>query len=206
MTIAHTVPPPGRGKRRVGAFVFALMIQAGLVAVLLFGLRIAPGIEHKTGIDVFFPKTDTGTKPPPAPPTDPNVKPPDVYVPAPDFPPMSDDGGGTRITTGPTTPPNAFGPTDHGPLSVAATHTVPPYPPIYARLGSQGTVVLRLTISPQGYVTDAVVLRSTGIPGLDDVARAWVIAHWRYQPAIRGGAAVPSTANVAVEFNLRNAG
>jgi periplasmic protein TonB len=67
-------------------------------------------------------------------------------------------------------------------------------------------VLLRLTISPEGVVTGAVVIGSSGSPGLDGAARNWVLAHWRYQPAIRGGAAVPSSGNVAVTFNLRNAG
>ena len=75
-----------------------------------------------------------------------------------------------------------------------------------ARLGNQGIVVLRLQIGPEGGVLNAKVLRSSGAEGLDRAALSWVIAHWRYQPAVRDGAAVPSAVDVAVKFNLRTAG
>ena len=118
----------------------------------------------------------------------------------------SGDDGGTAINPNNTDTGYRPGPADHGPVSIARTHTVPPYPALYARLGNQGTVTLRLTISAQGVVTDAVVIRSSGTEGLDEVARMWVLQHWRYQPAIRGGAAAPGAVTVGVEFNLKNAG
>ncbi len=125
------------------------------------------------------------------------------------LPPIRFDTGEDRITaltpTDTARPPVA-GPADHGPLSIMATHSIPPYPPIEARLGHEGTVVLRLTINAQGIVTEAALVRSSGSEALDAAAQAWVQAHWRYQPAFRGGQAVPANVNVAVEFKIRNAG
>jgi protein TonB len=206
-TAAHTMPPmgpPGRAQRRATGLFFAVLIQAGLVYALVTGLHVnvLPTI-FRDPIIVTIPK---GPKPPPPQPLDPRLiepKPIQAAEPKIVFDTGDDDTGRIHPGMGNTYQP---GPTDHGPVSIARTHTVPPYPALYARLGSQGTVILRLTISAQGRVTDAVVIRSSGTEGLDEVARTWVLQHWRYQPAIRGGAAAPGAVTVGVEFNLKNAG
>jgi len=38
---------------------------------------------------------------------------------------------------------------------------------------------------------------------LDEAARIWVLQHWRYVPARRGGKPVSSTADASVVFNLK---
>ena len=202
-TAAHAMPPPGRAQRRATGLFFAILLQVGLIAALVVGLdiKVLPAKDHIT--EAFIEKKVVTVKPPPFNP----IEPIGVFVPQPTFPVQPEAGDRERaITPTDNTVHEPVGIFDHGPVSVAPTHTVPPYPALYARLGSQGTVVLRLAISAQGVVTDAVVIRSSGTEGLDQVARAWVMAHWRYRPAIRGGAAVPGTTTVAVEFNLKNAG
>ena len=57
-----------------------------------------------------------------------------------------------------------------GPASIAYTHTIPPYPPVDIRLGNQGTVSLRVIIDANGFVSDAMVVRSSGFPRLDEAA------------------------------------
>jgi periplasmic protein TonB len=89
---------------------------------------------------------------------------------------------------------------------VAATHTIPPYPAMDLRLGNEGTVLLRLIVGPDGRVVEAHVIRTSGFASLDRAAQAWVIGHWRYQPAVRGGGAAASAVDVAVKFSLKNAG
>ena len=200
-TTALAIAAPRRG-RIVGLFL-ALLLQAGFVWALVTGLTaedikklIPPPI-----IGVIVPK-------PPTPQAQPQVQermPERVFVPEPGFK-IADDphrGDGLTAVDNRPDPPGAV---EIGPLGLAATHTIPPYPPLEQRLGHEGTVVLRLTISAQGNVTDAAVVRSSGFERLDEAARAWVITHWRYRPAIRGGAAVPSAGNVSVTFNLKNAG
>jgi protein TonB len=199
---AHAIAAPRRG-RIVGLFL-ALLLQAGFVWALVTGLTaedlkklIPPPI-----IGVIVPRTVT---PPVAQPQVPERAPEKVFVPEPGFKITDDrrtDGGLAAVDDRPH-PPGAV---DAGPLGLAATHTIPPYPPLEQRLGHEGTVVLRLTISAQGNVTEAVVLRSSGFERLDEAARAWVMAHWRYRPAMRGGVPVPSAGNVSVTFNLKNAG
>ena len=95
---------------------------------------------------------------------------------------------------------------DMAATGIPATHTTPPYPPLARRLGEQGTVTLRLTISPQGVVTGADVVKSSGYADLDQSAIGWVMAHWKYKPAVQNGSQVTSQTTAAVVFSLRNAG
>jgi protein TonB len=199
-TTTHALAAPRRG-RYLALFV-ALLLQAGFVWVLVSGLTLKDVIRFVDPIKVDITPT---VRAKPLPPTVPDHLPPPVYMPIPDLPPIDAGPRDTAPTfTGNQPQPPAVA--NSGPFGIAATHTTPPYPPIEQRLGHQGTVVLRLTISAQGTVTDAAVVRSCGYERLDEVARAWVLAHWRYRPAVRGGVAVPATGDVAVTFDLRNAG
>jgi protein TonB len=127
-----------------------------------------------------------------------------VQVPPPDFTIARDDPEG--IIADPPRPTQPPGVPDTAVSGILSTHTTPPYPPVDRRFGNQGTVKLRLTISPQGIVTAADVIQSSGFAGLDQAAMSWVMQHWKYKPAIQGGVPVASTAVAAVVFDIRNAG
>ncbi len=121
---------------------------------------------------------------------------------------ISDDGAQVISRVGPPPPTHieqSLTP-DQAATGVAATHTTPSYPPLARRLSEQGTVTLRLTISPQGVVTGADVVKSSGFADLDQSAMSWVMAHWKYKPAIQNGSPVASQTTAAVVFNLKNAG
>ena len=96
-------------------------------------------------------------------------------------------------------------PPDTSASGIANTHSIPDYPPLARRLGEQGSVRLSLTISAAGDVTGATVVQSSGFPDLDQTAVDWVVGHWKYNPAIRGGIAAPSQTLAMVVFNLQNA-
>lgn len=199
----HDTAVHGGFSARLIGFVLAGALQAGLIWALVAGLDI------KT-VTRFIPDPFkvTLTKQPEKLPEAPQAtiaQPSTIIVPRPD---VEIAGGepGENVIQGvlPIQPPVA-GPRDHGPVTVAGTHTIPPYPPIEARLGNQGIVYLRLVIGADGVIQEAVITRSSGAEGLDLAALNWVRARWRYQPAIRGGVAVPSVVNVAVKFDLKNA-
>jgi periplasmic protein TonB len=126
---------------------------------------------------------------------------PDIQV-APDGPPPISAPPSTPNLS-PPQPPIAV--PDSTAMALAGTHTIPPYPPLENKLGHQGTVTLQLSISSDGSVTSATVTQSSGFAELDQAAIAWVTAHWRYKPAIQGGVAVPSQTTAAVKFDLRQA-
>jgi TonB family protein len=65
-------------------------------------------------------------------------------------------------------------------------------------------VQLHVSISATGAVTAAAVTRSSGFPDLDQSAVNWVIAHWKYKPAVQGGVAVASATNAALVFDLKH--
>jgi protein TonB len=90
----------------------------------------------------------------------------------------------------------------HAAVGILSTHTVPPYPPIARRIGAEGTVTLRLTVSAEGRVARAEVVTSSGRDELDQTARAWIVAHWAYKPALENGAAVASQVLATVTFSL----
>lgn len=116
--------------------------------------------------------------------------------------PAGRDNGGGNQTFGATSPP--AGPT-RPPRVLADTHTIPPYPMLGVRLGHEGIVQLRIVVDEQGRVVAAQVESPSGHPELDDAAVAWVQSHWRYEPAMQDGRAVPATLHVTVKFRLDQA-
>ena len=200
-SMSQTARPSRMTAQRMTGLVFAGLLQVVLIWAIIEGLNIkvwhVP--ETKTVIDFIRGKT-IPHEPPLTPkdwaaPQEHQMQPPVIVI---------DDGG---HPPGITQPPGQQGQpgSDFGPMGIAATHTTPPYPPLEARLGESGTVWLRLTISPQGVVTDAAVMRSSGYEGLDQAARYWVVTHWRYHPATHLGTPVPALADIQVQFDLRNA-
>jgi protein TonB len=127
--------------------------------------------------------------------TTPTVRMPDIVI--------ADQGGQSIHTT--VAPPHTPAASDTAARGVASTHTTPPYPVAARTLSHQGTVVLQLTVSPQGDVVAASVVQSSDFAELDSEAVAWVEAHWKYKPAIEGGMPVTSQTQAAVKFNLKQA-
>lgn len=83
----------------------------------------------------------------------------------------------------------------------AVFHNRPPeYPMAAAMAGEQGTVVLRLRLSPEGTVAGVAVVRSTGHPRLDQAAIDAVV-RWRFLPAVNGGRNVASETEVGFHFD-----
>lgn len=87
---------------------------------------------------------------------------------------------------------------------IAGTHTVPPYPPIARRIGVEGKVTLRLTVSAEGKVIAAEIVSSSGRDDMDQTAQQWIMAHWAYKPALDNGVPVIGHVLANVNFNLIN--
>ena len=76
----------------------------------------------------------------------------------------------------------------------------PVYPPIAQSARVQGIVIIEATISPDGAVTDAKVLRS--IPLLDGAALD-AVRQWVFTPTLLNGVPVPVIMTVTVQFTLQ---
>ncbi len=202
-TVEHAIAmtrPKGVTPQRLTGFVFAGLLQAALIFALIEGLNIKVWPEPTPTTTVAFVKSQvTQRTPPPVP----SWHEPMTVTPV--MPAFQVDTG--RQGQGITMVPGPAGVSyDRPALSVAETHTTPPYPPLEARLGVEGNVWLHLTISPDGVVTDAAVIRTSGDQGLDEAARDWIMAHWRYRPALRNGVPAAGASDVEVQFSLKNAG
>ncbi|HEX9672010.1 MAG TPA: energy transducer TonB [Burkholderiales bacterium] len=77
----------------------------------------------------------------------------------------------------------------------------PRYPLASRRAGEQGTVTLRVRVTPEGLATRVAVERSSGSPHLDAAALEAVKA-WRFTPARRGADAIESWMLVPIVFRL----
>ena len=196
---------------RVVGIGFVVLLHVLIISAIVFGLRTKI-VKIMSGDPVFH---IMPTPPQPQPvthapkPTLPTLRSEPVFM-----PPIIDiapDPSGSTITvrTGPTQPPQQqqqqVAIADSGASGVAGTHTIPPYPMTAIRLSEEGRVMLHLTISAEGTVAGASVVQSSGFTDLDQSAIAWVLAHWKYKPAIRGGVAVASATDAAVVFSLKNA-
>ena len=73
--------------------------------------------------------------------------------------------------------------TESGLAPIAATHVMPPYPPLSEQLGEQGTTELKVAIGPDGVPTDVSVFKSSGSLRLDDAAASYVKQSWRWKVA-----------------------
>lgn len=189
--------------QRMAGIGFAILLNVAAVWALMSGLamkivNMAPP-DLIASVIVSTPDKPAIAPPKPAmvvPKTTEAIVPPEINIAS--NPPQ------TAIAVPPATPaPPSQAVPDGGPSAIGSTHTTPPYPALARKMSEQGTARLHLTIAADGSVTNAQLVASSGFADLDQTAIAWVVAHWRYKPAVQNGVAVPSTAEAAVRFNLK---
>ena len=76
-----------------------------------------------------------------------------------------------------------------------------PYPVAALRNGESGTVMLRITVGPDGVPSGIALARSSGSRTLDRAAMG-AVKSWRFTPAMRNGQPVSATVQVPVAYNL----
>lgn len=81
-------------------------------------------------------------------------------------------------------------------VPVAATHTVPVYPPISQRLGEYGTTVLAVGIGSDGEPAQVRIDHSSGSRRLDVAAVTYILEFYRWQPPPAG--CTPADTQVAM--------
>lgn len=77
----------------------------------------------------------------------------------------------------------------------------PSYPPLSRRMGEEGKVILRVSVSPQGTAESVEIKASSGSPRLDESAQK-TVRSWKFIPAKRGDLAVQSWVLVPIIFKL----
>lgn len=196
--------PAGMTPRRALTIGGVALLHAAAIYALIAGMgtTIVKQVDHIVNVDVIGADTPKTTPIPPRPTlmqpadtTTPRIMPPDIQIATTEAPPIN------VVPANPTAPAVP----DSGASGVRNTHTTPPYPVEARSAAHQGTVLLRMTVSPQGDVVAADVITSSGYPELDQTAVNWVIAHWKYKPAIQNGVPVTSQTQAAVKFDLKQA-
>lgn len=89
---------------------------------------------------------------------------------------------------------------DVEPATAASGNPLPEYPEAARKKGLEGEVLLKLSISENGEVTDVAVLGG-GEPFL--AAALAVVRSWKYQPAREDGRAIAGTRIVRIPFRIR---
>ena len=79
----------------------------------------------------------------------------------------------------------------------------PAYPMGSRRKREEGTVVLRVVVSPEGRVAEVSIHQSSGYPALDEAALG-AVRKWRWSPTMRDGRTVTITGLVRIPFALRD--
>jgi len=200
----------------------------GLIVLGHFGL-LALVMTAKSGfvrVDPFTPTTviliDEPKPPLPAPPQPkPDPRPSDAQITTVDpiVPPMPSPGPvinelpqplprpgpvtgiGTEPLPVPLDPPMVR----TGPRFAAAGDAIrPPYPDSMRQIGNEASLRLRLSIDERGRVV-AVEPVGRADPTFLNAARRHILRAWRYQPAMEGNRAVPSTTTITLKFELGNA-
>lgn len=99
-------------------------------------------------------------------------------------------------------PPAPTGPVQVSDLDARAVTIIPPKYPIESRRRrEQGTVVLAVTLDPQGSVASVAISRSSGFDRLDKAALD-AVRRWRWSATMRGGEAVAVRGIVEIPFEL----
>jgi protein TonB len=192
---------------RYPGIAFAALVNGVAIWAIINGLHFRASPPPPQPTTISFVKPDLQPTPAIKPPQPVMVKPAtttELVVPKPDFK-VDTQPDQTQIATTTQTEPTTPQIPDSAASGMTDTHSTPPYPAAARNLSQQGTVTLMLSIDATGAVTNAQVKNSSGYPELDQTAVNWVIAHWRYKPAIQNGAPVASTSLAAVKFDLRQA-
>jgi outer membrane biosynthesis protein TonB len=180
-------------KRTLTAATVAIL-HVIFVCVLIFGLRLDAPAQQQSEMTVVLDTMTTASRPaapaipPLVNPDDPIIQTPQIAV---DDPlPASTDTAPLAGGIGVTSPAEAIG----------ALHSVPPLSAELLALARRALLRLRLSIAPDGSVSEAMVDSSSGSGDIDGIAVAWVKAHWRYKPAMRDGQPVTVTTTAIVPF------
>ncbi|MCB2188011.1 MAG: energy transducer TonB [Deltaproteobacteria bacterium] len=210
--------PAGRLWSGLGLLTGSLLLNG-----LLFGLAPllsqdrAPGVwPEPVPFRAIFrppPPAPPDKKPPPPPeppppqakaPWQPQVAPNTPLSPRLDLPSLAVEvnprmAAGPALAALPATGHPGAGTLDREPA--IAARIPPPYPYLARRRGVQGWVKVRFLVDLHGQVKQLVVLKAQP-PGYFEETVLRTVAHWRFHPALQGGAPQESWQETVIRFEL----
>ncbi|MFN4325449.1 MAG: energy transducer TonB [Azonexus sp.] len=208
MSYALSRPTPARRSGLLGIVIGA---HVGVFLIIMAAKTVAPQIMDTPLIVDLIPPAQE--KPPEAKPL-PVVKPQPVrQQPAPQKPqpvPVIEATQSTQpAPAAPVASPPEFKPAPPAPEPLTQArfdadylaNPAPPYPPLSRRMGEEGKVILRVSVTPQGTADSVEIRTSSGSQRLDEAAQK-TVRHWKFIPAKRGDTAVQSFVLVPIIFKL----
>lgn len=212
--MSHVLSRPSPARR---GGLLGIVIGAHLVALLVIvaSKTVVPQIMEMPLVVDLLPPPAVVDKQPQAKPL-PVIKPQPVMHPKPapktPAPPVEATQSAVPAPAAPLATPLETKPTPPAPPVAEAIsqarfdadylrNPAPPYPPLSRRMGEEGKVILRVSVTPQGNADSVEVRTSSGSSRLDDAARKTVF-NWKFIPAKRGDTAVHSWVLVPIIFKL----
>jgi len=92
-----------------------------------------------------------------------------------------------------------------GARPIMTTHLIPPYPQMSVMTDEQGISLLSVEIGADGAPTDVQVINSSGSLRLDEAARDFVKATWRWTPPLAQCGPTAPKLRVSIKWDLRDA-
>ena len=210
-------PRPDHKRLRPATLGLIILGYAGLLALVM---TADPGKIFKEKSDppdiIFVP---VPKPPPPEPRANPQPSPSQITIVDPIVLPSPSPGPiiaelpqphpnpGPVIGTGTLPQPIPFDPpiVRTGPRFATVGDAIrPPYPISKRESGDEASLRLKLSIDERGRVV-AVDPVGRADPTFLEAARRHILRMWRYQPAMEGAKAMPSTTNITLRFELGNA-
>lgn len=194
--------------RRVVSLTAVALIHIAAIYALASGLAsslVQKGLEEIKAEVVKEKPPDLPKTPPPPPPE--MTKPPPPFVPPPDInlqteAPTTAIQQVTSITPPPPAAAKPQAPPITAPASIGRAHECQSrYPALAMRLNHEGSVLLGFTIEPDGSVSNAHVLQSSGHDELDQGAITCA-SNWHYKPAMQNGQPVAVPWQTKVTYKL----
>lgn len=209
---------PRPQRQRLSPVALSLIV-AGHVAVIAAVMSARMVVERHRDPPIIIKTIPLPTPPDPAKPQHKTTRPATtIDHPTPVNPPPLDHGPSVDPTPLPPIdpgPPTGTGPyvkpvpldppvTLTGPRFATPEASIrPPYPLAKREMGEEASLRLKLSIDEHGRVV-AVEPVGRADPAFLDAARRHILRAWRYQPAMEGTRAVPSTTVITLKFELGN--
>ncbi|WP_295008557.1 energy transducer TonB [uncultured Dechloromonas sp.] len=198
--------------RRGGLLGIVVGAHIGVILIVMAAKTVVPQImEMPLVVDLIQPAQE---KPPEAKPL-PVVKPqpvrqqptPQKHVPVIEATQSTLPAPAAPVATPPEVKPAPPAPPAPEPVVQARfdadylKNPAPPYPPLSRRMGEEGRVLLRVSVTAQGTADNVEIKTSSGSQRLDESAQK-TVRNWKFIPAKRGETAVQSWVLVPIIFKL----
>jgi len=199
--------------QRSGLLGIVIGVHIGVFLLILAAKTVAPQImEMPLIVDLLQPEAPKAPEPKPLP----VVKPEPVRqkpTPAPKLPTPQIEATNSPLPApaAPVAAPPEIKPAPPAPAAEPVVQArfdadylknpAPPYPPLSRRMGEEGKVILRVSVTPQGSADSVEIKTSSGSSRLDEAAQK-TVRNWKFIPAKRGDLAVQSWVLVPIIFKL----